>query len=100
MGSLGHSVKFMVFLNAFFSHQFRYGGGALLDQSGKNHNLSDGKCNMSLAALRITDFECRICERGAAQRDHGTREQQNLHQALSTATACWFAGGHVWSQSR
>lgn len=23
------------FLNHFFSHQFRYGGGALLDQSGK-----------------------------------------------------------------
>lgn len=88
------------FLNAFFSHQFRYGGGALLDQSGKNHILSNFTCHVFLPALRITDIKRRICERGAAQRDHGAREQQNLHQALSTATACWFAGGHVWSQSR
>lgn len=29
------------FLNALFSHQFRYGTGELLDQSGKDFSLPD-----------------------------------------------------------
>jgi hypothetical protein len=47
---------------------------ALLDQSGKNHNLSDYNCTITLPVLRITDIGCRICERDAAHRDHGARE--------------------------
>lgn len=35
------------FLNHFFSHQFRYGGGELLDQSGMNLSLFDPYCASS-----------------------------------------------------
>jgi hypothetical protein len=39
------------FLNALFSHQFRYGTGELLDQSGKDFSLPDP------IALKITDCQ-------------------------------------------
>jgi hypothetical protein len=39
-------------LNHFFSHQFRYGTGELLDQSGKDSSLSDP----IFLTLKTTDY--------------------------------------------